>query len=91
MKRLPKDVAFTNFSLGKKPFKKGHNYISVLSGSLAGFVTDVQQGRCKNVTIKWLSQVMTKQNRASVKTELIYACKAYFTTVEEALPMHCCS
>lgn len=86
MDRRPKDVAFTNLSLDEKSFRKGHNYITVLSSPLAGCVIDVGQGRDKQATMALLNQVITPQNRDSVKTVSVDMWKAYLTTVEEILP-----
>ena len=86
MKRRPKDVAFTNLSLDEKSFRKGHNYITVLSSPLAGCVIDVEQDRDKKATKALLNRVITPQNRDSVETVSVDMCRAYLTTVEDILP-----
>jgi transposase len=86
MERRPKDVAFTNLSLDEKSFRKGHNYITVLSSPLAGCVVDVEQDRDKKATKALLNRVITPQNRDFVETVSVDMWRAYLTTVEEILP-----
>lgn len=86
MERRPKDVSFKNLSLDEKSFRKGHNYITVLSSPLAGCVIDVAQGRDKQATKSLLEQVITPENRESVETVSVDMWKAYLNSIEEVFP-----
>lgn len=86
MERRPKDVAFKHLSLDEKSFRKGHQYISVLSSPLAGCVIDVVAGRDKQAAKALLEQVITPENRDFVETVSLDMWKAYLSSVEEILP-----
>jgi transposase len=86
MERRPKDVAFTNLSLDEKAFKKGHQYVTVLSSPLAGCVIDIAEGRDKQTTKALLEQVIKPEYRDSVKTVSVDMWKAYLNSVEDILP-----
>lgn len=86
LERRPKDVAFKHLSLDEKSFRKGHQYISVLSSPLAGCVIDVVEGRDKQATKALLEQVITPDNRDFVETVSVDMWKAYLSSVEEVLP-----
>ncbi|UAM99102.1 ISL3 family transposase [Polaribacter litorisediminis] len=86
MERRPKDVAFKHLSLDEKSFRKGHQYISVLSSPLAGCVIDVVAGRDKQDAKALLERVITPENRDFVETVSLDMWKAYLSSVEEILP-----
>lgn len=86
MKRRPKDVAFTNLSLDEKSFRKGHNYVTVLSSPLTGCVIDIAEGRDIKATKGLLEQVIKPEHRNSVETVSVDMWKAYLNSVETILP-----
>ena len=86
MERRPRDVTFKHLSLDEKSFRKGHQYISVLSSPLAGCVIDVAEGRDKQAAKTLLEQVIAPENRDFVETVSVDMWKAYLTSVEEILP-----
>jgi transposase len=86
MKRRPKDVAFSHLSIDEKSFKRGHQYVTVLSSPLAGCVIDIAQGRDIKATKSLLEKVITPDNRQAVETVSIDMWKAYLNSVEQVLP-----
>lgn len=86
MERRDKDVAFTNLSIDEKSFRKGHQYVTVLSSPLAGCVIDIAEGRDKKATKALLNSVISPSNREAVQTVSMDMWKAYLSSVEEVLP-----
>ena len=86
MNRRPKDVAFTNLSLDEKSFRKGHNYVTVLSSPLTGCIIDISEGRDIKAAKSLLQQVVKPEHRDSVETVSVDMWKAYLSSVEEVLP-----
>jgi transposase len=75
-----------HLSLDEKSFKKGHNYISVLSSPQTGFILDVEEDRTLKATIKLLNMVLSKQQQKQVKTISVDMWKAYLRAAEKQLP-----
>lgn len=86
MNRREEDVSFTHLSLDEKAFKKGHQYVTVLSSPLSGCVIDLAEGRDKQTTRTLLKQVICDQNRDNVETVSVDMWKAYLNSVEEIFP-----
>ncbi|MDF1518838.1 MAG: transposase, partial [Lutibacter sp.] len=84
--RRPKDVAFSNLSLDEKAFKKGHQYVTVLSTPLSGCVIDIAEGRDKETAKTLLKQVVSEENRNQIETVSVDMWKAYLNSVEEVFP-----
>ncbi|NQX84868.1 MAG: transposase [Flavobacteriaceae bacterium] len=81
MNRRPKDVAFTNLSLDEKSFRKGHNYVTVLSSPLTGCIIDISEGRDIKAAKSLLQQVVKPEHRDSVETVSVDMWKAYLSSV----------
>ena len=47
LKKRGSDTIYTQLSIDEKSFKKGHNYVSVLSNPDTGLIVDVSEGRTK--------------------------------------------
>ena len=77
---------FSRLSLDEKSFKKGHEYVSVLSHPRSGFIIDVEEGRTKQSVTKLFNKSMTKQQQESVKTISLDMWKAYISTSKAELP-----
>ncbi len=86
MKRRPKSVAYSNLSIDEKSFRKGHNYITVLSTPLSGCVIDVAEGRDKEATKTLLHDVIEEANKDKVETISMDMWKPYISTVSAFLP-----
>ena len=86
MERRPKEMALSDFSLDEKSFKKGHNYVSVLSSPLAGCVIDVAEGRDKETAKALLEKVIDPKHRTAVETVSVDMWKAYVGAIGEVLP-----
>jgi len=86
MNRRPKDVVFSNLSLDEKAFKKGHQYVTVLSTPLSGCVIDIAEGRDKETAKTLLKQVVNEENRNQVETVSVDMWKAYLNSVVEVFP-----
>jgi len=86
LERRPKNVTFKNLSLDEKSFRKGHNYITVLSSPLVGCVIDVAEGRDAKATKTLLKKVVSLEQRGNVETVSVDMWKAYLKSVEDVFP-----
>lgn len=86
MERRPNDVAYKNLSIDEKSFRKGHNYITVLSTPLAGCVIDVAEGRDKEATKTLLQDVIAEVNQDKVETISMDMWKPYLSVASSFLP-----
>lgn len=86
MARRPQDVPYTHLSIDEKSFKKGHNYVTVLSSPNAGCVVDVAEGRDKAAAKALLERTVAPEHRAKLKTVSMDMWKAYITSVAEVFP-----
>lgn len=74
-----------HLSLDEKSFKKGHQYVSVLSHPASGCVLDIAEGRTKESTEKLLDATLTKEQQHGVQTISMDMWKAYLTVSREKL------
>lgn len=86
MARRPKDVPYTHLSIDEKSFKKGHNYVTVLSSPNAGCVIDVAEGRDKAAAKALLEGTVAAEHRDKLKTVSMDMWKAYINSVDEVFP-----
>lgn len=86
MARRPKDVPYTHLSIDEKSFKKGHNYVTVLSSPNAGCVVDFAEGRDKQATKSLLENTVAPEHRGRLKTVSMDMWKAYISSVGEVFP-----
>ena len=86
MERRSKDVVYTNLSIDEKSFKKGHQYVTVVSSPLSGCVIDIAEGRDQGPAKALLRRIVTEQNRDKVETVSADMWKAYLNSIEEVLP-----
>src|SRR5699024_7624648 len=63
-----KDGIFEHLSIDEKAFKRGHQYVSVLSSPLAGCVIDLVEGRTKESVRKLYDDTLSKKQQKQVKT-----------------------
>ncbi|MBL4745623.1 MAG: ISL3 family transposase [Flavobacteriaceae bacterium] len=77
---------FPHLSIDEKAFKKGHNYVTVVSDPSTGIVIDVAEGRTKKETKILLEKIVNEINRDEVETVSIDMWKAYLSSVKEVFP-----
>ncbi|MGL1889287.1 MAG: transposase [Reichenbachiella sp.] len=80
------DLKFKHLSIDEKSFRKGHNYISVLSHPMSGCVLDVQEDRTKESCKKLINRVLSKEQRMEVQTISMDMWKAFMSSAQELLP-----
>jgi transposase len=86
MARRPKDMTYPNLGIDEKAFKKGHQYMSVLTYPNTGCILDVAQGRDKQSSKTLLNQVLTDKQKAGVESVSMDMWKPYIDTVASELP-----
>lgn len=77
---------FEHLSIDEKSFKKGHQYISVLSHPKSGCVLEVVEGRTKQCVEQLLEASLTAEQQQGVKTISMDMWKAYITQCRQTLP-----
>lgn len=75
-----------HLSIDEKSFRKGHNYITVLSHPTSGCVLDVEEGRTKKSTNQLINRVLTEKQRMDVKTITMDMWQAYIHEAKANLP-----
>lgn len=86
MARRPKQVPYTHLSIDEKSFRKGHNYVTVLSSPNAGCVVDVAEGRDKAAAKALLERAVAVEHRDKLRTVSMDMWKAYINSVDEVFP-----
>lgn len=74
-----------HLSIDEKSFKKGHQYVSVLSHPASGCVIDIAEGRTKGSVEKLLDASLSKQQQHGVQTISMDMWKAYMSVAKEKL------
>lgn len=82
--RAPEEVK--SLSIDEKSFKKGHQYITVLSNPETGKILDVGDGRTKEAAKTLINEVLTDHQKQQVETVSMDMWKAYINVVKEQLP-----
>lgn len=73
------DLRIDHLSIDEKSFKKGHNYVSVLSLPKNGSILDVEEGRTKQSVRNLLDRSLTNKQQREVQTISLDMWKAYIT------------
>lgn len=79
-------LAFPHLSIDEKSFRKGHQYITVLSHPASGCVLDVGEDRTKEACKDLLNKSLTPDQLQKVSTISMDMWKPYIATAEEKLP-----
>jgi transposase len=79
-------VPFEHISIDEKSFKKGHNYITVVSHPRSGTVLDVGEGRDKESVNQLFSSTFTEEQCQSINTVSMDMWKAFINSVEVNCP-----
>jgi len=86
LKKRDLNAVYKQLSLDEKSFKKGHDYITVLSNQEEGIILDVVKDRTKKSTKDLLINTLSEYQISKVETISLDMWKAYNTAVDEILP-----
>jgi len=75
-----------HISIDEKSFKRGHEYVTVLSSPETGAVLNVSSGRKKESVKKVISETFNEQQKQNIQTASTDMWEAYITTIKEDLP-----
>jgi transposase len=75
-----------HLSVDEKSFKKGHEYVTVLSDPISGVVLDVSKGRDHESCQSLIMDAIKPEHRGKVKTVSMDMWKAYMKATQELLP-----
>lgn len=84
--RRPKSFPIHHISIDEKKFKKGHDYVTVLSHPHVGCVLDVVHGRDIQSCEALLSQTLTKEQQGQIKTITMDMWKPYMNVAQKVIP-----
>lgn len=76
-----------HISIDEKSFKRGHDYVTVLSSPQTGAILNVSHGRKKEDVKKVINDTFTEEQKNNIKTVSTDMWEAYITTVKEELPI----
>ena len=79
------ELTFDYLSIDEKSFKKGHQYITVLSHPASGCVLDVEENRTKEACKKLLAKSLTTEQLNKVSAISMDMWKAFIQTAQEIL------
>lgn len=77
---------FEHISIDEKLFKKGHQYVTVLSHPKSGLVLNVGEGRNEQAASALLSHTFTPQQLQSINTVSMDMWQSYINTVNKKCP-----
>ena len=80
------ELTFDYLSIDEKSFKKGHQYITVLSHPASGCVLYVEENRTKEACKKLLAKSLTTEQLNKVSAISMDMWKAFIQTAQEILP-----
>lgn len=80
------ELTFDYLSIDEKSFKKGHQYITVLSHPASGCVLDVEENRTKEACKKLFAKSLTTEQLNKVSAISMDMWKAFIQTAQEILP-----
>lgn len=80
------ELTFDYLSIDEKSFKKGHQYITVLSHPASGCVLDVEENRTKEACKKLFAKSLTTEKLNKVSAISMDIWKAFIQTAQEILP-----
>jgi len=75
----------THISIDEKSFKRGHEYVTVLSSPQTRAVLNVSSGRTKESVKKVINDTFSEEQKKSIQTASTDMWEAYITTVKEEL------
>jgi transposase len=84
--RRDKNAIYGQLSIDEKSFKKGHNYVTVLSDPVTGHVIDVSEGRTKASCKELINNNLNAEQKENVEQVSMDMWEAYINTIKEILP-----
>lgn len=85
MKRRQGIDNIIHISIDEKSFKRGHEYVTVLSSPQTGSILDVSHGRKKESVEKVIDSTFNKGQQAKIQSVTTDMWEAYINTVKEKL------
>lgn len=85
-RRRAGEYSFRHLSVDEKSFRKGHDYVTVLSDPTSGHVIDVGHGRTKESCRQLIDSSLTDSQKEEVQTVSMDMWKAFMAAVSEAMP-----
>lgn len=85
-RRKKVDETLEHLSIDEKSFRKGHNYVTILSDPVQGRILDVVEDRTKNACKRLIQGTLSQKQRLNVKTISMDMWKAFLTTAHTQLP-----
>jgi len=86
LERRDKDINYKQLSIDEKSFKKGHNYVTVLSNPKTGYIVDVSEGRTKVSCKELLNRNLNEKQKKLVEQVSVDMWEAFINSVKEVLP-----
>jgi len=86
LERRDKNIVYKQLSIDEKSFKKGHNYVTVLSNPISGHIVDVSEGRTKVSCKDLINSNLSREQKEQVEQVSIDMWEAFINSVKETLP-----
>jgi transposase len=86
LERRDDNIIYTHLSIDEKSFKKGHNYITVLSNPNTGNIIDVSDSRTKESCKSLINSNIKEEHKDKVEQVSIDMWEAFINSVKETLP-----
>ncbi len=81
-----KGFTFEHISIDEKSFKKGHQYVTVLSHPRSGVILNIGQNRDEEATKQLLSETFTDEQLQAMNTVSMDMWKSYINSVKDKCP-----
>jgi transposase len=85
-RRKKVDERLEHLSIDEKSFRKGHNYVTILSDPVQGRILEVVEDRTQNACKRLIQGALSQRQRLDVKTISMDMWKASLTTAHTQLP-----
>lgn len=79
-------IVFEHLSIDEKSFKKGHQYVTVLSHPASGCILEVEKDRTKDACKTLVEKSLTQNQRNNIQTVSMDMWKAFISTSKEVFP-----
>jgi len=86
LERRDQDIVYKKLSIDEKSFKKGHNYVTVLSNPISGHIVDVSEGRTKVSCKDLINRNLSIKQKEQVEQVSVDMWAAFINSVKETLP-----
>ena len=86
LERRDGEIVYKQLSIDEKSFKKGHNFVTVLSDPNTGHIIDVSEGRTKASCSDLINNNLKAGQKEKVEQVSVDMWEAFINTVKEVLP-----